>query len=276
MAGKRWNVNPRFVICEDETAISTIVSGVYPVGTIMYRQDLETFSKWNGTAWIPLSFEFNNSFIGKKTGRYYGQHATAGSGLLSGMASVGTAVGNDIDYTNNTGSYFIFRTAATTDAVAGHKQAAFITSRELNAIFATKILPVSTSNNRIFAGLKATTADLPAGSDDPLSTINGIGLLKRSTDTTWQIISCAWQANSQIIDTEIPISNTVPVTCIIQAINSTPEWRFSMDLGASWENIPAGNAPAADTRQCYINEVQSVDGSAQDLRIYDTLVVSDK
>lgn len=279
MAGKRWNVNPRFVIAEDQAAVSAIVSGAYPVGSIMYRQDTTLFYRWTGSAWIEVDLRPYGAFTGgKKRGRYMATSATAAEGLLNPLTSVGTAVAQDIDYTNNTGSHFTFRTAASINANAGHKTAHWVGSRELNTIFVTKILPldVTTGKNRIFSGLKANANDLAAGSDDPLATINGIGLLKRSTDTQWQITSCGWQATGQIINTNVNINTTVPVVCIIQALEANTQWRFSMDLGVTWTNVPAGNAPTSDTRQVYINEIQSVDGSAQDLRIYDAEVVSDK
>lgn len=275
MAGKRWNVNPRFVICEDQAAVNAIVAGFYPIGTIMYRQDTELFYKWNGSTWVSLAFNSIGPVTGKKKGIYSGVSATGGEGLLNGLTLVGTAVGNDIDYTNNTGSYFTFRTAASLNANAGHKQTAFIASRELNSIFGTKILPISTSNNRIFSGLKATTGDLPASSDDPLAALNGIGIMKRSTDTTWQIISNGWNANSQYINTTVPISNVNPTSIMIRALETSAKWQYSIDLGVNWIDI-IGNIPVSDTRQCYINEIQSVDGSAQDLRIYATEIVSDK
>lgn len=276
MAGKRWNVNPRFVIAEDQAAVTAIVSGFYPVGTIMYRQDTTLFYRWNGSVWLEVDLRAYGAVGGKKRGRYFGVHATAADGLLNPLTLVGTSVGSDIDFTNNTGSFHTFRTAASTNANAGHKTAHFLGSRELNTVFITKILPVSVSNNRIFSGLKATSADLIATAEDPLANLNGIGLFKRAADTQWQIISSQWQATSQIISTGVNISTTVPTVCIIQAIESTPQWRFSMDLGVTWNNVPAGNAPASDTRQVYISEIQSVDGSAQDLKIYDTEVVSDK
>jgi hypothetical protein len=276
MAGKRWNVNPRFVICEDQAAVAAITSGFYPVGTIMYRQDMEIFSKWNGSAWIPLSLDLTNSFLGKKQGRYVGTHATAAEGLLNPLTLVGTSVGSDIDYTNNTGGYHTFRTATTTDANAGHKTTQYIGSRELNTILAIKILPLSLTNNRIFAGLKANSNDLIAAAEDPLANLNGIGLLKRAADTQWQIVACGWTANSQIINTSVNISTTVPTTVIFQALEASTKWRYSLDLGVTWGDVTGSNSPQSDTRQCYVTEVQSVNGSAQDLRIYDVSVASDK
>lgn len=277
MAGKRWNVNPRFVIAEDQAAVSAIVSGAYPVGSIMYRQDTTLFYRWTGSAWIEVDLRPYGAFTGgKKRGRFMGTSATAGEGLLNPLTLVGTSVKSDIDYTNDTGTYNLFRTAASTNANAGHKTAHWVGSRELNTIFVTKILPISASNNRIFSGLKANASDLAAGSDDPLANINGIGLLKRSTDTQWQITACGWTAASQIINTNVNISTTVPVVCIIQALEANDKWRFSMDLGVTWTDVTGINMPLSDTRQVYINEIQSVDGSAQDLRIYDAEVVSDK
>lgn len=275
MAGKRWNVSPRFVICEDLAAVNAIISGFYPVGTLMYRQDTDLFYEWTGSIWkITGSFR-GGPVLDKKRGSYVGINATGGEGLLNGLTSVGTAVGSDIDYTNNTGSYFTFRTAASTNANAGHKQIPYIGSRELNTFFATRIQPMSLTNNRVFAGLKATSADLVASAEDPLANLNGVGLLKRSADTTWQIVANGWLASSQIVNTTIPISATAPVTVLIEALEASAKWRYSMDLGVTWTDI-TGNIPTSDTRQCYINEVQSVDGSAQDLRIYATEVVSDK
>lgn len=55
MANKRWNVNPRFVICEDAGAVTAIPSGAYPIGSIMFRMDEQLFYQWDGDSWNSFS-----------------------------------------------------------------------------------------------------------------------------------------------------------------------------------------------------------------------------
>jgi hypothetical protein len=267
----KFNINPRFVMVDNGER----PTAGYPVNSILYDMDIQLFYQWDGTTWNDSKAIPRGPITGKDTGIFNGTASSGFSGMLNGaIARVGTAVGPSVDSTY--GGYYANKTAATTGTEAGYhniNSALFI--RKFNPFVAITIRPSIATNQRIYCGLTSTSAHIPAsGTEDLLAGISGVALLQRSTDTQYQICSNNGAANSTIVSTGVNVSTTTPVTIFIKGDETNTRWRWSIDEGATWNNITDG--PAQTTNVGFIIKVQTAENVEHHIQLFGVEVVSDK
>jgi len=200
-----------------------------------------------------------------KVGGYFGGSSTTGFGTASGTtATVGTSSFN----VDTTGKFTNWATTTTANAQAGFRTGNAVTmTRSNNPRLVCKFRLNNTSNVRFGIYFSSAATAFPtAGSDDPLSTSVGFGLIKRSTDTTnFQIGhrvtgSASYDASGIEINTNTHILQ-------IQADETNSGFKWSWDNGV-WSNVVTTNVPASTSTLRYGVYVETSDTNAKNFDLY--------
>ena len=152
-------------------------------GSSFRETDINVIKFYDGTFWRIARFGQPSA---KKIGWWSGLANNAhGEGLLSSSPGSTTVA----SVTDTTGRGIQFSTTSVAGTYTGTRGATQFTSRQYNPVFRIRFrLDQDNTGNtmRFFTGWATSSGTFP-NNDDPLSGLNGIGILVNSTDTTWKI-----------------------------------------------------------------------------------------
>jgi len=184
----------------------------------------------------------------RKIEGWLGGSATLAIGFgIGGTVTAGTAAHT----TNSTGKFATWTTAATLNAQAGIRidSTGKLTMAQ-GPTFACKFKLPSTANVRFGAYLNTQSTFPTAGSDDPLITAQGIGLFKRSTDTTNFVIGHRGSGGTNVYDDSTKAIDTNVHIFKIKGDAAGGGWQWSWDNGA-YTSLLTGTAYPGSTQSVY-------------------------
>jgi hypothetical protein len=208
---------------------------------------------------------------GRKMGRYDGSNSTNQcAGIFSALTTMGTLTGVQTSTAN--GNSCRYTSGAVAGNAAGHKFATAYTTRAWNPYLGVRFKLGTATNNRVFIGWN-NGVDPAASTEDPLSGVNGVMLVQRSTDTTFQI-SANNGTTSTFTSTGVTVDNTSVFTIEFRADAANNKFQWSLN-GSTWADI-AGVIPASTSYLAYTAHIQTAEAVAHTIDIFATETVSDK
>jgi len=187
----------------------------------------------------------------------------------TGIFAAGTTAGTVSNSRDADGRYINYQSAASGGAVAADRSTVVSLQRQHNFVIAFRFkLAQNDSDTRLFIGVISTAGTVSG--DDPLSGIQGVGLVKRASDTNF-FIGKNNNTTSDYSDAGIAVDTNVHVFSL-RAVESGTKFQWSLD-GSAWADI-TGVIPGSTTVLGHLFQVQTVVATAKSIQNYGIAGVS--
>jgi len=227
------------------TATDTIVFEAHPATLTGKSMDYNTNTFTNFPTGGGGATSTTNPFTTKKIwALWMPGGGTSGTGMNSGLTS---AVGaGSLTYTS-TGKYLPFVSAVVGTAAGNRGNSGAGTVRALQNYFVCRFKVSTLTAQRTFVGFINNTTGLITGSDDFLSSNQGIALTYRAgTDTNWQIAHNDNAGSTVFVDTGVAVAANTITLIQFRAPAGDTGFQWALNAGA-WSSTITADVPASTT-----------------------------